>query len=157
MNDQLWQIYSDVVFYTADEASKSKLIHISEFYVLTACNPRGNILTVKENKSLMQNLRSYLEQKKLNYVKLLGSNEQLDHIEVSAAIICNYEQALSLALGFEQNAYYKVSEHKLYLAPALMERKQKNEQLATTYLADLRNRLRVAPAGYQHLFSDQCS
>jgi hypothetical protein len=91
-------------------------------YLLTAYNPRGEDLPLKENERLLAELGEHLRKELVVAVRSLGASEDGSWMEPGFALIDTDEvQALAIAKRFEQAAIYAWSAERLEVVGALDE------------------------------------
>jgi hypothetical protein len=86
-----------------------------EFVVVTACNPRGEIVDAERNESLDRELSALLEVKGLVHCRMTGGSPDGSHREPGYLVDCDWEVGLELGRRFEQVAIYQVVDGELYL------------------------------------------
>jgi len=115
-NQQLWQHYSETVFLL-----QQRLPDWPQAGIVTACNPRGKVLSDNNNAALNDKLSNHLRQLGLPFIGLTGCSPDLQHQEPSLLVYCTQDQAMSLAREFKQNAFYWIEGNELYLRPCLLQ------------------------------------
>lgn len=110
----LWQIYQNVVFVVEGDFQPAR-----QFAIITAYNPEGIVSSVAENIQRNKILERKL--KPFSWQNIIGASPDLSHQEQSFALQSSQEQALTLALEFQQNAIYWVENEELWLLPVLMD------------------------------------
>ncbi|MDF2179114.1 DUF3293 domain-containing protein [Aliiglaciecola sp. CAU 1673] len=110
----LWQQYQTVQFLCAQ-----KPVFSSQFAIITACNPAGEVLVEKRNSALHNTFEKRLQGLELPYVEMTGASLDLRHQEPGFAISCRFDQAMQLAVEYHQNAFYWVEDDQLWLMPCL--------------------------------------
>ncbi|ALS96987.1 DUF3293 domain-containing protein [Lacimicrobium alkaliphilum] len=113
---QLWQHYSETVF-----LPEQPLPDWPQAGIVTACNPRGKVLSDNENAALNDKLSNHLHRLSLPYIRLSGCSPDLRHREPSLLVSCTQDQAMSLAGEFKQNAFFWIENDELYLCPCLLQ------------------------------------
>ena len=106
-------LYQRVVFLVAKKTELPKTCAI-----ITACNPRGEVVSTERNSKLNQQLRAAIEP--FQYRTIVGCSLDLSHREPSFAVNCPQAKALELARQFKQNAIYWLENGELYLLPVLL-------------------------------------
>jgi hypothetical protein len=86
-----------------------------EFVVVTACNPRGEIVDAERNESLDRELSALLELKGLVHCRMTGGSPDGSHREPGYLVECDGEVGLELGRRFEQVGIYQVFGGELYL------------------------------------------
>jgi len=86
-----------------------------EFVVVTACNPRGEIVDAERNESLDRELSALLEVKGLVHCRMTGGSPDGSHRESGYLVKCDWEVGLEQGRRFEQVAIYGVVDGELYL------------------------------------------
>jgi len=104
---QLLDLYATTVFLC------SKSIDFSEFAVITACNPNGKLLTLKENEKLNHLLKQQI--KPYESIEIIGASPNLTHQEPSFAVDVSLPTAIDIAKKFKQNAIFWVSKGEVFL------------------------------------------
>lgn len=113
----LWESYKHSIFF-CHQALNCQV----NFAIISAQNPAGNLEHPYLNLQRDKELQAYLNQRRLPYRSVIGSAPDNSFQEKSWAVICEKDDAVSLALRFEQNAIYWVEAGELYLVPVLMHR-----------------------------------
>ncbi|MFP6892478.1 MAG: DUF3293 domain-containing protein [Opitutales bacterium] len=85
------------------------------FVIVTACNPRGEIVNAERNECLDQELSGLLEVKGLVHCRMTGGSPDGSHREPGYLVECDGEVGLELGRKFEQVAIYGVVDGELYL------------------------------------------
>lgn len=114
--NQLWQHYSETVFLL-----EQPLPDWPQACIITACNPRGNLLGNADNALQHDRLCNHLNQLNLAFIQLTGCSPDLKHRESSLMVYCTKGQTMSLAKRFQQNAFFWIEHHQLYLCPCLLK------------------------------------
>jgi hypothetical protein len=86
-----------------------------EFVIVTACNPRGELVDAERNECLDQELSGLLEVKGLAHSRMTGGSPDCSHREPRYLVECDGEVGLELGRKFEQVAIYGVVDGELYL------------------------------------------
>jgi hypothetical protein len=86
-----------------------------QFVVVTACNPRGEIVDAERNESLDRELSALLEAKGLVHCRMTGGAPDGSHREPGYLVESDWEVGLELGRRFEQVAIYQVFGGELYL------------------------------------------
>ena len=94
-----------------------------EFVIVTACNPRGEIVDAKRNECLDRELSAFLEVKGLVHCRMTGGSPDGSHREPGYLVKCYGEVGLELGRRFEQVAIYGVVDGELYLVDCQDEKK----------------------------------
>lgn len=134
----MWLSYQTTLFYWPEQSPHlaTKLAALPDsFIILTACNPKGAVVTDDKNAILHDNLRNTLLAQQLNCFEITGTSPDLSHQETGFAIGVSVEQGITLGCQFRQNAIYYIEHDELWLVPVLMNQVQK------TYLGRFTNRL----------------
>ena len=85
------------------------------FVIVTACNPRGEIVDAERNESLDRELSTFLEVKGLVHCRMTGGSPDGSHLEPGYLVECDLEVGLELGRRFEQVAIYGVLDGELHL------------------------------------------
>lgn len=115
-NRQLWQAYGETVFLL-----EQPLPQWSFAAVVTACNPRGKVLSETQNQALNSTLTERVHSLGYPFTELTGCSPDLKHREPSLLVYCAQGQAMSLAGEFAQNAFFWIENDELYLCPCLLQ------------------------------------
>ena len=86
-----------------------------QFVVVTACNPRGEIVDAERNESLDRELSALLEVKGLVHCRMTGGSPDGSHREPGYLVESDGEVGLELGRRFEQVGIYQVLVGELYL------------------------------------------
>ena len=86
-----------------------------EFVIVTACNPRGEIVDAERNEFLDRELSTLLEVKGLVHCRVTGGSSDGSHLEPGYLVECDGEVGLELGRRFDQMAIYGVVDGELYL------------------------------------------
>jgi len=86
-----------------------------EFVIVTACNPRGEIVDAERNESLDRELSAFLEVKGFVHCRMTGGSPDGSHREPGYLVKCDGEVGLELGRRFDQVAIYGVVDGELYL------------------------------------------
>lgn len=113
----LWQTYQNVTF----KFPGVLRLQNHPFYILSACNPGSQLLTLDKNNLRTQKLRRYLLNRKIEFSELFCGDINFDWQEASFAIVTSETQIINLARLYEQNAVYWVDDGILHLVPILMK------------------------------------
>ena len=109
-----YQLYQRVVFLVPEPPLPN-----SNFAIITAHNPRGEILDNEKNANLNRLLCQRLQG--TEHKSIIGCSLDLKHQEASFAVVCDKSQAIELARQFDQNAIYWVENGELWLIPAVLK------------------------------------
>lgn len=123
-NNQLWQCYQNARFLFTQPLS----CEVS-FAIITAHNPKGEILSACQNRLLDRQLQHEIEQLRQPYRAMVGTSVDHSHMEKSWAVSTTKDSALHLGRMFNQNAIYYVEHDKLQLVPCLLSPLHHKEQL----------------------------
>lgn len=113
MNNQLeplLDLYATTVFLC------SKPVHFSEFAIITACNPNGELLNLQENKKLNNLLTQQINQ--YEFIEIVGASPDLTHQEASFAVKVSKDEAIRIAKQFQQNAIFWVEQGEVFIVSA---------------------------------------
>ncbi|GIU28208.1 DUF3293 domain-containing protein [Shewanella sp. MBTL60-007] len=122
MNDSaetLWRYYRETEFLLTQSLS-SKL----SFAIITAYNPRGEVLTPCQNGLLDRLLQYEIDRLGFPYRAMIGASQDRKHMEKSWAVATDKESAIKLGRLFNQNAIYYVEADKLQLVPCLLVKEE---------------------------------
>ena len=120
MSDKgLWQVYGNAKF----RPLHSPLPKVP-FAVITAHNPRSQIVSDRQNQANQQGLIKELSALGHSYSQVLVGNEDFSYSEPSLAVAMAKSDAIALGKRYQQNAIYWVENGSLYLLPCLMQGQQ---------------------------------
>ncbi|GIU21595.1 DUF3293 domain-containing protein [Shewanella schlegeliana] len=122
MNDSvetLWRYYKETEFLLTQSLS-SQL----SFAIITAHNPRGEVLTPCQNGLLDRQLQHEIYRLGLPYRAMIGSSQDRKHMEKSWVVATDKASAIELGRLFNQNAIYYVEADKLQLVPCLLAKEE---------------------------------
>ena len=123
-NKRLWQYYQETEFLFTQTLS-SQL----SFAIITAHNPKGQILTSCQNRLLDRQLLLAIEKFNRPYRAGVGASRDRTHMEKSWAVAIDKLSAAHLGLKFKQNAIYFVDNNQLALVPCLFSQAEYQEEL----------------------------
>ena len=123
-NKRLWQYYQETEFLFTQTLS-SQL----SFAIITAHNPKGQILTSCQNRLLDRQLLLAIEKFNRHYRAVVGASRDRTHMEKSWAVAIDKLSAAHLGLKFKQNAIYFVDNNQLALVPCLFSQAEYQEEL----------------------------
>ncbi|MBE7216679.1 DUF3293 domain-containing protein [Shewanella benthica] len=123
-NKRLWQYYQETEFLFTQTLS-SQL----SFAIITAHNPKGQILTSCQNRLLDRQLLLAIEKFNRPYRAVVGASRDRTHMEKSWAVAIDKLSAAHLGLKFKQNAIYFVDNKQLTLVPCLFSQADYQEEL----------------------------
>ena len=129
---RLWQLYAATCFVVKQGSGWG-----GDFAIITACNPRGQLLSAGANGIRDRQLQHRLQQWRVAHLRLVGAAPDFSHQEISWAVWTDEHQARALAAELEQNAIYYVCQGQLWLSPCLMAGERR-------LLGSFRERLRLA-------------
>ena len=112
--DRLWHTYQQTEFLLTQTLS-SQL----SFAIITAHNPKGEILTPCQNGLLDRKLQREIHRLGLLYRAMIGTSQDRKHMEKSWAVATDKASAIKLGILFNQNAIYYVEADQLQLVPCL--------------------------------------
>ena len=112
----IWQLYQQTMFYWGNSVPT-----FDEFAIITAYNPEGKIITPNGNKKRHKKLLTKVKLSGWSYAALTGCNNDYSHQEHGLAISLEIKEAVNLAIEFDQNAIYYVSNNHLTLHPCLLD------------------------------------
>ena len=120
-SDDLWHFYKTTQFLLTQQIAN----HLS-FAIITACNPKGTLLSQSQNRLRDRKLQHSIDTLKCPYRAVIGAARDMSHFEKSWAIFVEKQQAIQLGEEFVQNAIYYVNEGELILVPVLMQAKEES-------------------------------
>lgn len=91
------------------------------FAVLTACNPRGRVVSAAENDRRTATLHAWLKDKGVPFVRAAGLSPDGEHAEPGVAVSIPQEDAVRLAVRYEQSALYWFDGARFWIVGALVE------------------------------------
>ena len=100
--------YQEVVFTVSGSLT-------TNFVVITAYNPYGQLAPPARNQHQDQTLHAVLEGRGFSPVRVIGMSPDQTHQEPSWAIACTEAEAVELGKYFKQEAIYIVEEDRLTL------------------------------------------
>ncbi len=113
--EQVWHYYQQTQFLLTQALSSTL-----SFAIVTAHNPRGQILCAPQNRLLDRQLQQRIDKLHHPYRTLIGSSIDSSHMEKSWAVPMAKSAAIELAKEFQQNAIYYIDRDKLLLVPCLL-------------------------------------
>ncbi|MBU1308090.1 DUF3293 domain-containing protein [Rheinheimera muenzenbergensis] len=117
----LWESYKTSIF-LCHQALKCDV----DFAIISAQNPAGHTEHPYLNLRRDKELQACLNQQRLPYRSVIGSAPDLTYQEKSWIVLCDKQQAIELALQFEQNAIYWVERGELFLVPVLLQQPEES-------------------------------
>jgi hypothetical protein len=115
----LWRYYQETQFlFTQGLSSKIS------FAIITAHNPKGEILTPCQNRLLDRQLQQEILMLDRPYRAMVGVSQDRKHMEKSWAVSTDKASAIELGCKFNQNAIYYVEADKLQLIPCLLSKQE---------------------------------
>ncbi|RTR40714.1 DUF3293 domain-containing protein [Shewanella canadensis] len=123
LNSQ-WQCYQEAEFLFT-QALSSEL----SFAIITAHNPKGQILSASQNRLLDRRLQFEIQQLHRPYRAMIGASADRCHMEKSWAVSIDKASAIRLGCQFNQNAIYFVEHDKLQLIPCLLSKTKQQEEV----------------------------
>lgn len=111
-----WDIYKSTVFLSCQPFGLSE-----RYAIITACNPKGEILSDCANRSRDYQLQHLMTSQKANFRCVYGCSPDLRYREKSWMVNFEKERAIEIGKAFEQNAIYWVEDGVLFLTPCLSE------------------------------------
>ncbi|QQX81001.1 DUF3293 domain-containing protein [Shewanella sp. KX20019] len=111
----LWRKYQQTQFLFT-QCLSSKI----SFAIITAHNPRGEILAPCQNRLLDRKLQQEILKLRRPYRAMVGASQDWKHMEKSWAVSTDKASAIELGRKFNQNAIYYVDADKLQLIPCLL-------------------------------------
>lgn len=115
----LWESYKTSIF-LCHQALNCDV----DFAIISAQNPAGHIEHPYLNLRRDNELQACLNRQRLPYRSVIGSAPDLSFQEKSWIVLCDKNQAIQLALQFEQNAIYWVEQGELFLVPVLLSQQE---------------------------------
>ena len=83
------------------------------FAVITAHNPKDQLLDENENRRLLEKLEESLLDSDKSFFPVTGSSPDGRHQEAGFGISCTLREALCIGMGFNQNAIYWIERENL--------------------------------------------
>ncbi|HAE12320.1 MAG TPA: hypothetical protein DCG39_11830 [Opitutae bacterium] len=83
------------------------------FAVITAHNPKDQLLDENENRRLLEKLEESLLDSDKSFFPVTGSSPDGTHKEAGFGISCTLREALCIGMGFNQNAIYWIERENL--------------------------------------------
>lgn len=117
--DDLYYSYKSAQFLLTQQIAD----HLS-FAIITACNPKGQLLSQSQNRIRDKQLLKEIERLNCLYRSIIGADKKLSYFEKSWAVFVEKNTAIQLGSQFVQNAIYYVENGKLTLIPILMQGKE---------------------------------
>ncbi|GGI92146.1 DUF3293 domain-containing protein [Shewanella gelidii] len=111
-HEELWKQYQHTHFLMTQ-----KLARESEFAIITAHNPLGEVLSSSQNRLLDRKLQICIESLSVPYRIVLGCSTDRSHIEKSWVVMVDQRTAITLGKQFNQNAIFYVKRDLLWLIP----------------------------------------
>jgi len=107
------QAYFDTCFLLSGEAE-----HIPDpAFIVTACNPMDQILSVSENKQRNTSLKKMITQSGAVCLPITGASQDLSHQEPGFLTNSSKEQVLKWARNFNQRAVFQIYRDQLSIIP----------------------------------------
>lgn len=117
LNQELWRLYQYTVF-VLERCYANQLEDQSSWAVISARNPRGEIIQAGFNRANEAHCRYQLNQMGLDYFRIYGCSPTLDFIEPSYCIkVSSKTFALEFARQYRQNAMFWIEADQLWLVP----------------------------------------
>ncbi|WP_111979864.1 DUF3293 domain-containing protein [Algibacillus agarilyticus] len=110
-----WELYKSTKFVFQQTVSSE-----IDFAIISACNPRGQILTSSHNRIRDKALQNDIYHLDAIYRSVYGCSPSLDFHEKSWLVGIDKIAAIQLAIKYEQNAIFWVEQGQLYLVPCLL-------------------------------------
>jgi len=123
-SNRQWQCYQEAEFLFT-QALSSEL----SFAIITAHNPKGQLLSACQNRLLDRQLQFEIQQLHRPYRAMIGASADRCHMEKSWAVSIDKASAIRLGCQFNQNAIYYVEHDKLQLIPCLLSKTQQQEEV----------------------------
>lgn len=113
---KLWLLYQQTQFLLdqnlCDEVS---------FAIVTACNPKGELMPTECNRVLDNSLQREIGSKAWVARSVYGCSPDFSHRERSWALLIDRAEALSLGTRYQQNAIFWVESGELFLLPCMLQ------------------------------------
>ena len=90
-----------------------------KFGIITACNPKDQILSASENRARNLQLKKQIIQKMDLCGEIVGSSPDKAHQELSFVVKGSVKHLLQLGKDFEQNAIFWIEKDSLHLMDCL--------------------------------------
>ncbi|QYK02077.1 DUF3293 domain-containing protein [Shewanella psychrotolerans] len=113
--DHFWHCYQQTQFLLTQTFSP-----LLSFAIITAHNPRGEILFPSQNRLLDKQLQRHILKLQYPYRSVVGCSSDKSHMEKSWAITMDKIDAVALGRVFNQNAIYYIEQDQLQLVPCLV-------------------------------------
>ncbi|MCL1140072.1 DUF3293 domain-containing protein [Shewanella pneumatophori] len=117
--DSLWHYYQQTEFLFTQILSTQL-----SFAIITAYNPKGEVLSAPQNGLLDRKLQHEINRLGLPYRSMIGASQDRSHMEKSWAIATDKASAIKLGCLFNQNAIFYVEADTLQLVPCLMPKEE---------------------------------
>ncbi|WP_028765720.1 DUF3293 domain-containing protein [Shewanella fidelis] len=117
--DSLWHYYQQTEFLFTQMLSTQL-----SFAIITAYNPKGQVLSACQNGLLDRKLQNEINSLGLPYRAMIGASQDRTHMEKSWAVAIDKAAAIRLGRLFNQNAIYYVEADNLQLVPCLMAKEE---------------------------------
>lgn len=104
-----------------DHAVLAVLGLATTFAVLAACNPRGRVVGAAENDHRAAALHGWLNGRRVPFVRAAGLSPDGEHEEPGVAVSLPQEDAVRLAVRYEQSALYWFDGEHFWIVGALVE------------------------------------
>lgn len=90
----------------------------SAFFIVTACNPEGNVVDDEANRKATGRLEEDVERLGFDTFSVTGGNKDFSHAEPGLGIRCTRSEALDLARRFRQLAIFEIRAGRVFLISA---------------------------------------
>ena len=117
--DTLWHHYKHTEFLFTQILSSQ-----ISFAIITAYNPKGEVLSAPQNGLLDRKLQHEISRLGLPYRSMIGASKDRKYMEKSWAVFVDKAAAIRLGCLFHQNAIYYVEADKLQLVPCLLAKEE---------------------------------
>ena len=117
--DSLWHYYQQTEFLFTQMLSTQL-----SFAIITAYNPKGELLSPCQNGLLDRKLQHEINRLGLPYRAMIGASQDRSHMEKSWAVSTDKASAVRLGCLFNQNAIFYIEADTLQLVPCLMSREE---------------------------------
>ncbi len=109
----LWQAYCDPYFHFEQQIS------FSSFAIITAWNPKSELLSKKDNDRSNQYLAQEISH--TCWCEIQVGNKDFSWMEASFAVQITADEAIKLGRKYQQNAVYFIEGEELLLLPCIEE------------------------------------
>lgn len=129
MDNNLWQLYKQVVFWslTGDLTSCKELnfnFNKNDCALITCDNPNGVSASREQNEAYRQQFDEYLTKEGLNGQLIWGGNKSQTHKELTYVLPIDEANSYLIARRYQQNAFYTIKSGSLYLVASNGRRRE---------------------------------